>query len=173
LKRFVAALSLALFASPAAALAAPAEPAASGSPLISRVPPSVTDHWVPDQRTGDDVPSRLQAAGTDVAAPDQQASTPAVSPRLTASGTDVAAPDQQASTPAVSPRLTASGTDVAAPDQQASVPGPSPATASAGSEFDWADAGIGAAVVTGLLAISLAGVVTVRRRQHRRAALAG
>jgi hypothetical protein len=86
---------------------------------------------------------------------------------------DQRAPDQR--TPRdVSPRLPATGTDVAAADQQASTYAASPAPASAASEFDWSDAGIGAAVATGLLAVALAGGIMVRRRQHRRAsALAG
>jgi hypothetical protein len=76
--------------------------------------------------------------------------------------------------PHIAPRLPATGTDAAAPDQQSSAPSASPAPASAGSEFDWSDAGIGAAVATALLGVSLAGGVTARRRQDRRpSALAG
>jgi hypothetical protein len=70
--------------------------------------------------------------------------------------------------PHIAPRLPAVGTDAAAPDQQSSAPAASTAPASAGSEFDWSDAGIGAAVATALLGVSLAGGVTARRRQHRR-----
>jgi hypothetical protein len=86
---------------------------------------------------------------------------------------DQRAPDQR--TPReLPPRLPATGTDAAAPDQRASTLGPTPAPVSAGSEFDWSDAGIGAAVATALLGVSLAGGITVRRRQHRHAsALAG
>jgi hypothetical protein len=82
---------------------------------------------------------------------------------------DQRAPDQRTSG-AVPPRIAATGTDVAAPDQQASAPAPSSAPASGGSELDWSDAGIGAAVATGLFAVALAGGITVRRRRHRRAA---
>jgi hypothetical protein len=128
MRRFITAMALAVIAFPATALAMPDEQHGSGSPLTSRV-----HHIAPDQR----------------------------------------APDQQ-TTRAVPPRLPAIGTDVAAPDQQASAPDDSPAPPSAVSEFDWSDAGIGAGVATGLLAIALAGGITVRRRQHRRAsALAG
>jgi hypothetical protein len=70
----------------------------------------------------------------------------------------------------------ARGTDVAAPDQQASKPAPAPVTeAEPGSgDFDWADAGIGAATAASLLGISLAGGIAIRRRQQRRpSALAG
>jgi hypothetical protein len=128
MRRFITALALALVAFPATALAVPDEPHGSGSPLTSRVAAIAPDQRAPDQRTPDAVP----------------------------------------------PRLAATGTDVSAPDQQASAPAPSSAPTSAASEFDWADAGIGAAIATGLLAIALAGGITVRRRQHRRAsALAG
>jgi hypothetical protein len=72
-------------------------------------------------------------------------------------------------------RLPTLGTDVAAPDQQASIGAAAPVVAvdDAGG-LDWSDAGIGAAGVLGLLTVALAGAITVRRRQHRRAsALAG
>jgi hypothetical protein len=127
-KRLLTALALAAIAFPATALAVPAEPVGSGSPLTSRVPDIAPDQRAPDQRIPRDLPSHLPAGGTDVAAPDQQSSATAASP----------------------------------------------APASAGSEFDWSDAGIGAAVATALLGVSLAGGITVRRRQHRHAsALAG
>jgi len=123
-KRFISALALALVAFPTVAVAQPAEPSGSGTPVTS----PASDVRAPDQRTPRDLPSRLQASGTDVAAPDQQASAHA----------------------------------------------PSPAPPSAASDFDWSDAGIGAAVATGLLAVSMAGGITVRRRQHQRSsALAG
>jgi hypothetical protein len=70
--------------------------------------------------------------------------------RLPAKGTDVAS------------RLPAKGTDVAAPDQQASTGAAAPAASvDDASGFDWGYAGIGAAALLGLLAVSLAG--------HRRA----
>jgi hypothetical protein len=69
------------------------------------------------------------------------------------------------------PQLEAQGTDVAAPDQQAPVSSTPPAVdlavADDESGFDWGDAGIGAAAVASLMGISLAGAVTVRRRQQR------
>jgi hypothetical protein len=111
-KRYFAALTLAVFGFPATALAMPVEPPGPGSPITSRVP---------------DVPPRLPAIGTDVAAPDQQSS----------------------------PRS------------------PSPAPTSGASDFDWTDAGLGAAVATSLLALSLVGGITLRRRQQRSSALAG
>lgn len=95
---------------------------------------------------------------------------------LTSRVSDIA-PDQRAPDQRIPRDLTAHlpaiGTDAAAPDQQSSAPAPSPAPASAGSEFDWSDAGIGAAVATALLAVSLAGGITLRRRQQRSSALAG
>jgi hypothetical protein len=126
-KRFITALTLAVFAFPTAVFAMPDEPSSSGSPIASRVHHVAPDQRAPDQRTPRDLPARIPA----------------------------------------------SGTDVAAPDQQSSVHGTLPAPTSAASEFDWTDAGIGAAVATGLLALSLAGGITVRRRQQRSSALAG
>jgi hypothetical protein len=61
-KRRIAPLVLALLAFPAGALAAP------------------SDLRAPDQRTASDLAPRLEAAGTDVAAPDQQASTRSAAP---------------------------------------------------------------------------------------------
>ena len=130
MKRRIAALTAALVAFPAVAFADP--------------PESVTGHWappplvVPDRG---DVPSHLPALGTDVAAPDQQASKPA--PSLTVS---------------------AKGTDVAAADQQASKPGPVALTVSTGDDFDWSDAGVGALAGTALAAFAIAGAVGLRRR---------
>jgi len=74
--------------------------------------------------------------------------------------------------------LPAGGTDVAAPDQQSSPPGaPAPVSATgsdSSSDFDWADAGIGAATAVSLVGISLAGGMVLRRRQDRRpSAIAG
>jgi hypothetical protein len=136
LKRFIATLSLALFAFPAATLAASDAQSSSGSPLSSGVPPQVANHWAQDQQ----VPRALPAY-----------------PRAV-----LVAPPQ------------ARGTDVAAPDQQASTDAPSPAPTSAASDFDWADAGIGAAIAAGTLALALAGAMTVQRRQSRRgSAIAG
>ena len=65
--------------------------------------------------------------------------------------------------------VNAPGTDVAAPDQQASTGAPDAVSAPepAGGEFDWTDAGIGAAGAASLLAISLAGGIALRRRQQR------
>jgi hypothetical protein len=128
LKRFIATLSLALFAFPGAALAAPGGQPNSGSPLISGAPPNVAHHWARDQLVPSDLPAYPRAYPHDVAAAHQQATAHA----------------------------------------------PAPARTSAASDFDWADAGIGAAVATGVLALALAGVVTVQRRQSRRGpALAG
>ena len=69
--------------------------------------------------------------------------------------------------------LPAGGTDVAASDQQASERAPAVLTESGSSgDFDWADAGLGAATAASLIGISLAGGIAVRR--HRRpTALAG
>ena len=55
MKARIAAVTLALFAFPATALA-------------------IDDARAPDQRTDEEIPSRLATIGTDVAAPDQQAS---------------------------------------------------------------------------------------------------
>jgi hypothetical protein len=66
--------------------------------------------------------------------------------------------------------LPATGTDVAARDQQASTrstPAAIEFVADDDSGFDWGDAGIGAATAASLLGISLAGGLTLRRRQHR------
>jgi hypothetical protein len=95
-KRLIATLSLALFAFPAAALGAPDSPPSSGSPLISRVPPQVLDHWAQDQPVRRALPAYpravllapAQARGTDVAAPDQQASADAPSPAPTSAASD-------------------------------------------------------------------------------------
>ncbi|MEZ0294231.1 MAG: hypothetical protein ACAH82_16970 [Solirubrobacteraceae bacterium] len=130
MKRRIAALTAALVAFPAVAFADP--------------PESVTGHWAPPPLVvsdSADVPSHLPARGTDVAAPDQQASKPA--PSLTVS---------------------AKGTDVAAADQQASKPAPVALTVSTGDDFDWADAGVGALAGTALAAFAIAGAVGVRRR---------
>jgi hypothetical protein len=70
------------------------------------------------------------------------------------------------------PQLEATGTDVAAPDQQASTRSAPPSfeiLADEGGGFDWGDAGIGAATMASLMGISLAGGMTLRRRQQRRA----
>jgi len=130
MKRRIAALTAALVAFPAVAFADP--------------PESVTGHWAPPPLVVPDsgsVPSHLPALGTDVAAPDQQASKPA--PALTVS---------------------AKGTDVAAADQQASKPGPVALTVSTGDDFDWSDAGVGALAGTALAAFAIAGAVGLRRR---------
>ena len=130
MKRRIAALTAALVAFPAVAFADP--------------PESVTGHWAPPPLVvsdSADVPSHLPARGTDVAAPDQQASKPA--PSLTVS---------------------AKGTDVAAADQQASKSAPVALTVSTGDDFDWADAGVGALAGTALAAFAIAGAVGVRRR---------
>jgi hypothetical protein len=78
---------------------------------------------------------------------------PPILPALHAKGTDVAAPDQQASTRSTAPVIdyTPPAIDSAADD----------------GGFDWADAGIGAAATAALVAMSLAGAVTLRRRQTR------
>ena len=123
MKRCIAALVLTLIAFPTTALAVP------------------DDLRAPDQQ----VPSSSLGVPPDLRAPDQQ--TPRADPsHLPATGTDVAAPDQQAST--------------GAPD---AVSAPEPA----GGEFDWTDAGIGAAGAASLLGISLAGGIALRRRQQR------
>jgi hypothetical protein len=76
--------------------------------------------------------------------------------------------------PGVMPQLEAKGTDVAAPDQQASTRSTPPAIDFAADDdggFDWGDAGIGAATAASVLGISLAGGMTLRRRQRRGSAL--
>ena len=128
MKRRIAALTAALVAFPAVAFADP--------------PESVTGHWAPPPLVvpdSGDVPSHLPALGTDVAAPDQQASKPAPSLTVSAKGTDVAAADQQASKPVA-------------------------LTVSTGDDFDWADAGVGALAGTALAAFAIAGAVGLRRR---------
>ena len=62
MKRHIAPVVLALLAFPAGAVAAP------------------YDLRAPDQRTESDLSPRLEATGTDVAAPDQQASAPSAVP---------------------------------------------------------------------------------------------
>ena len=67
--------------------------------------------------------------------------------------------------------LPAAGTDVAAVDQQASPGAPALASTTASdssSDFDWADASIGAATAVSLMGISLAGGMVLRRRNERR-----
>ena len=153
MKRRIAALTAALVAFPAVAFADP--------------PESVTGHWAPPPLVvpdSADVPSHLPALGTDVAAPDQQASKPAPSLTVSAKGTDVAAADQQASKSAPSLTVSAKGTDVAAADQQASKSAPVALTVSTGDDFDWADAGVGALAGTALAAFAIAGAVGLRRR---------
>ena len=128
MKRRIAALTAALVAFPAVAFADP--------------PESVTGHWAPPPLVVPDsgyVPSHLPALGTDVAAPDQQASKPAPSLTVSAKGTDVAAADQQASKPVA-------------------------LTVSTGDDFDWSDAGVGALAGTALAAFAIAGAVGLRRR---------
>jgi hypothetical protein len=111
---------------PASALAAPAtEPG-----------PQAPGRQVPSQ-----IPTRLFAPGTDVAAPDQQAPRPT---RLFAPGTDVAAPDQQAAIPASTPRRV---------------------TPVAGDGFDWGDAAIGAGGLVLITAVGGLGVASVHRRR--------
>jgi hypothetical protein len=69
------------------------------------------------------------------------------------------------------PQMEAKGTNVAAPDQQASprsLPPSFEILADEDGGFDWADAGIGAATMASLMGISLAGGITLRRRQQRR-----
>ena len=75
---------------------------------------------------------------------------------------------QQPVTPSVQQHTPARGTDVAAPDQQAPVGSSGPVSVSSASDFDWSDAGIGAAGATALLAISFAGGITFRRHTQRR-----
>ena len=126
MKRRIAALTAALVTFPAVAFADP--------------PESVTGHWAPPPLVvpdSADVPSHLPALGTDVAAPDQQASKPAPSLTVSAKGTDVAAADA-----GVQPGL----------------------TVSTGDDFDWADAGVGALAGTALAAFAIAGAVGLRRR---------
>ena len=94
-----------------------------------------------------------------------------------AAPSDLRAPDQRTE-PVVAPRLPAVGTDVAAPDQQAStraaVPVQAPAPAPAADGFDWADASIGSAGATALIAIAVSGGIALRRRRLQSAApLAG
>ena len=142
MKRRIAALALALLAFPATALAMPYDPVRSdqGAPSSSLgVAPNVQSH--------------LQTMGTDVAAPDQQASKNVAPSSLKTTGTDVAAPDQQASRNVAPATVSVSS--------------------SATSDFDWADAAIGAAVTAGLLGLSFAGATALRRRQRGASALAG
>jgi hypothetical protein len=75
--------------------------------------------------------------------------------------------------PAGLPPLEAKGTDVAASDQQSSPRSTSPTfeiVTDDGDEFAWGDAAIGAAIAASAMGISLAGAMTLRRRQHRLAA---
>jgi hypothetical protein len=123
-KRHTVALAVALMAFPATASAAPDLHGSDQVPSSSLgVPPHLA---TPDRPTAADVPQYLPAEGTDVAAPDQQASKPA----------PAAAVESDPSS----------------------------------GEFDWGDAGIGAATAVALMGVSLAGGMTVRRRQHRLAA---
>jgi hypothetical protein len=74
---FIATLLVALVALPATASAMP--------------PDHIRRHWAPPplvQPDDADIPSRLPALGTDVAAPDQRASTPAPPPVSSDSGID-------------------------------------------------------------------------------------
>jgi hypothetical protein len=122
-KRRIAALALALLAFPATALAMPQDPVRSdqGAPSSSLgVPPDLAPN----------VQSHLPTKGTDVAAPDQQAS-------------------------------------------KSVAPATESASSSGTSDFDWADAAVGAAVTAGLLGASFAGAVALRRRQRGQSALAG
>jgi hypothetical protein len=79
-KRCIAAVVLALVGFPSAAFAMPDDLRAPDQRVQSSslgVPPNLQ---APDQRTDYAVPRHLDATGTDVAAPDQQASTGAVAP---------------------------------------------------------------------------------------------
>jgi hypothetical protein len=134
-KRRIAAVAVALMAFPAAASAAPDLRGSGDVPSSSLgVPPHLA---VPDRPSPEHVPQYL--------------------------------PDQGSTSPK---HLPAQGTDVAAPDQQASKRGPVPAFESdpASGDFDWGDAGICAATALALMGVSLAGGMTLRRRQHRPAA---
>jgi hypothetical protein len=121
-KRSIAALAVALVAFPATASAASN---ASGSEQLPSSSLGIPPHVANGQPTLNDVPQYLPAVGTDVAAGDQQASSPGA-------------------------------------------PAPVSATASDSSEFDWSDAGIGAATAVSLMGISLAGGMVLRRRQDGR-----
>jgi hypothetical protein len=80
---------------------------------------------------------------------------------------------QPSAFPYVGQHLPAKGTDVAARDQQAPAGTSAPVSESSASDFDWSDAGIGAAGAAGLFAVSLAGGITLRRRTQRRISALG
>ena len=127
---------------------------------------AIDDARAPDQRTYEEIPSHLATIGTDVAAADQQASKLSPLSVDAALGTDVAAADQQASKPASS----RNSVDAALHADNA----PVESSASSGSEFDWADAGAGAAGAAIVIALSVGGVMALRRRERRPpSALAG
>lgn len=147
MKRRIAALALALVAFPATAFAGPTDPHRTGAEAVPSsslgVPPDVAARA--QKPTANDVPTYHPSLGA---------------------GVDTA----------VRAHLPAAGTDVAASDQQASKPGPVLVSAPApeSSDFDWGDAGIGAATAASLLGISLVGGIALRRRQQRTpAVLAG
>jgi hypothetical protein len=100
-------------------------------------------------------------AGTDVAAPDQQA--PIVASHNVTTGTDVAAPDQQNPVPAPTKPIIPSAPTW--PENPVPLAQPQNVSASPSGGFQWDDAGIGAggAVVIALTAIG--GVLILRRRQ--------
>lgn len=113
-----------------------------------------------DGRLTQDVRGGSLAVHPDLTAPERRDSSPVVTP-------DLRAPDARR-TPAGPALVPPRGTDVAAPDQQAPVNGPraivSPSSPRSASDIDWGDAGLGAAVGVGLLALSIAAGMTLRRR---------
>jgi hypothetical protein len=154
---------------------------AGAMPADFRTPDAV-DAGTPVAQTMKDL--RTEATGTDVAAPDQQASTPAAveagTPATTTAGTDLRTPDAvDAGTPATA----AAGTDLRTPDAVdhglgrgtfsapdvtvVKVVDPPPATG-----FDWGDAGIGAGGLLGLILVGLGGTLVVSHRRHSRMPLA-
>ena len=144
MKRRIAALALALLAFPA--------------------------HRARQCRTTGCVPIRALLAA-------RSASRPTCSRTSRRMGTDVAAPDQQAAKNVAPSSSRTTGTD--RPRRPTSrhprnvAPATVSASSSATSDFDWADAAIGAAVTAGLLGLSFAGATALRRRQRRASALAG
>jgi hypothetical protein len=115
--------------------------------------PQTTTQYTPsDVRSPDAVAAgELQALGTDVAAPDQQASKP------TAPGVDMRTPDAKDHGEG---RGTFNAPDVTV------VKVVDPAPTSTG--FDWGDAGIGAGGLLGLVLIALGTTAAVAHRRHTR-----
>lgn len=99
-------------------------------------------------------------AGTDVAAPDQQA--PIVDHGNVTAGTDVAAPDQQNPIPAPEQPVVASPPTW--PENPQPLAAPQNVSAPSGSDFQWGDAGIGAGGALVIALTALGGVLVVRRR---------